>query len=59
MEKIIVGMSGGVDSAVASSILVEKGFDVEGLFIVRQDDGTLNAYASSGMNALGYLKRSY
>ena len=32
-EKIIVGMSGGVDSAVASAILKEEGFEVEGLFM--------------------------
>ena len=30
-EKIIIGMSGGVDSAVASAILKDKGFEVEGL----------------------------
>ena len=32
-EKIIVGMSGGVDSAVASAILKEEGYEVEGLFM--------------------------
>ncbi len=32
-EKIIVGMSGGVDSAVSSAILKEEGFEVEGLFM--------------------------
>ena len=33
MDRVIVGMSGGVDSAVASAILKEEGFEVEGLFM--------------------------
>ena len=37
-EKIIVGMSGGVDSAVSSAILKEEGFEVEGLFMKNWED---------------------
>ena len=37
-EKIIVGMSGGVDSAVTSAILKEEGFEVEGLFMKNWED---------------------
>ena len=33
MGHITVGMSGGVDSAVAASILIEQGHEVEGLFM--------------------------
>ena len=32
-QKIIVGMSGGVDSSVAALLLIEQGFAVEGLFM--------------------------
>ena len=37
-EKIILGMSGGVDSSVAALLLQKEGYDVEGIFMKILDD---------------------
>lgn len=39
--KILVAMSGGVDSSVAALLLAERGLDIAGLTLFRQADGTV------------------
>src|SRR5256712_13039714 len=42
-ETVVVGMSGGVDSAVAAAILVEQGYQVQGVTLQTwepEDDAT-------------------
>jgi len=37
-ERIVVGMSGGVDSAVSALLLARAGFEVHGLYMSNWDD---------------------
>ncbi|MEG1107621.1 MAG: tRNA 2-thiouridine(34) synthase MnmA [Oscillospiraceae bacterium] len=51
-KKLVLGLSGGVDSAVAAGLLEERGFEVFGLFL---DIGAENA-KQDAQNAADFLK---
>lgn len=50
--RVIVGMSGGVDSSVAALLLIKQGYSVEGLFMKNwdEDDGTEYCSAIADLN---------
>src|ERR1700761_7982471 len=50
-NKVIIGMSGGVDSSVAAWLLQQQGYQVEGLFMKNweQDDSTGYCSAEADM----------
>ncbi|MCD6486066.1 MAG: tRNA 2-thiouridine(34) synthase MnmA [Syntrophobacterales bacterium] len=53
-KSVLVGISGGVDSAVAAAILKERGYRVEGLYILNGFPGSNEADAAAVANSLGF-----
>lgn len=46
-QKIVIGLSGGVDSSVAALLLKRQGFEVTGLFMKNWEDDDSDEYCSS------------
>jgi len=46
-SKVIVGMSGGVDSSVSALLLIQQGYQVEGLFMKNWDEDDGNEYCTA------------
>jgi len=49
-EKISIGMSGGVDSSVAALLLIEQGYDVEGLFMKNWEEDDDDEYCAAAVD---------
>ena len=48
--RVIVGMSGGVDSSVAAALLIQQGWQVEGLFMKNWEEDDTDEYCAASQD---------
>ena len=56
--KILVGISGGVDSALAAKKLIDQGHDVHGAVLIMHEYTELSA-AREAAESVGFTNRSF
>lgn len=55
-ERVILGLSGGVDSSVAALLLLEQGYQVEGVFMKNWEEDDSDGYCAAAED-LGFAER--
>ena len=49
-KRVVIGMSGGVDSSVSAHLLKEQGYEVIGLFMKNWEDDDNSEFCSSRLD---------